>query len=95
MSPKEDRNKQYHCLIKRLKGKTVKIADYLVKRAEENVGQLYLFDPTMTIVDYTGDTCGLCGKSDSEILALQQPGMHTWELPNYYLLFLENIVFFL
>ena len=71
-------------------GKTVKIADYLVKRAEENVGQLYLFDPTMTIVDYTGDTCGLCGKSDSEILALRQPGMHTWELPNYYLLFLPT-----
>lgn len=72
------------------KGKTIKIADYLVKRAEENVGQLYLFDPSMTIVDYTGETCGLCGKSDSEILALKQPGMHTWELPNYYLLFIPN-----
>lgn len=72
------------------KGKTAKIADYLVERAEENVGQLYLFDPSMTIVDYTGDTCGLCGKSDNEILALRQPGMHTWELPNYYLLFLPN-----
>lgn len=72
------------------KGKTVKIADYLVKRAEENVGQLYLFDSSMTIVDYTGDTCGLCGKSDNELLALKQPGMHTWELPNYYLLFLPT-----
>lgn len=72
------------------KGQTVKIADYLVKRAEENVGQLYLFDQSMTIVDYTGDSCELCGKSDSEILALKQPGMHTWELPNYYLLFIPT-----
>ncbi len=72
------------------KGQTVKIADYLVKRAEENVGQLYLFDQSMTIVDYTGDSCELCGKADSELLALKQPGMHTWELPNYYLLFIPT-----
>ncbi|MGE7796463.1 sensor histidine kinase [Lysinibacillus fusiformis] len=70
------------------KGETIKIADYLVKRAEENAGQLYLFDQSMTIVDYTGETCELCGMPDSEIFALKQPGMHTWELPKYYLLFL-------
>ncbi|WP_025115601.1 sensor histidine kinase [Lysinibacillus fusiformis] len=70
------------------KGDSIKIADYLVKRAEENAGQLYLFDQSMTIVDYTGESCELCGMPDSEILALKQPGMHTWELPKYYLLFL-------
>ena len=70
------------------KGETIKIADYLVKRAEENAGQLYLFDQSMTIVDYTGESCELCGMPDSEIFALKQPGMHTWELPKYYLLFL-------
>ena len=70
------------------KGDSVKIADYLVKRAKENSGQLYLFDQSMTIVDYTGNICELCGMSDSEIFALKQPGMHTWELPKYYLLFL-------
>jgi len=42
----------------------------------------------MTIVDYTGESCELCGMPDSEIFALKQPGMHTWELPKYYLLFL-------
>lgn len=70
------------------KGESIKIADYLVKRAEENAGQLYLFDQSMTIVDYTGESCELCGMPDSEIFALKQPGMHTWELPKYYLLFL-------
>lgn len=70
------------------KGNSVKIADYLVERAEENAGQLYLFDQSMTIVDYTGESCELCGRPDSEIFALKQPGMHTWELPKYYLLFL-------
>ncbi|QPA59085.1 sensor histidine kinase [Lysinibacillus sphaericus] len=70
------------------KGDSVKIADYLVERAEENAGQLYLFDQSMTIVDYTGESCELCGRPDSEIFALKQPGMHTWELPKYYLLFL-------
>lgn len=70
------------------KGDSIKIADYLVKRAEENAGQLYLFDQSMTIVDYTGESCELCGRPDSEIFALKQPGMHTWELPKYYLLFL-------
>jgi len=70
------------------KGDSVKIADYLVKRAKENSGQLYLFDQSMTIVDYTGNICELCGMPDSEIFALKQPGMHTWELPKYYLLFL-------
>lgn len=70
------------------KGDSIKIADYLVKRAEENAGQLYLFDQSMTIVDYTGERCKLCGMPDSEIFALKQPGMHTWELPKYYLLFL-------
>ncbi|MEB7455047.1 sensor histidine kinase [Lysinibacillus sphaericus] len=70
------------------KGDSVKIADYLVERAEENAGQLYLFDQSMTIVDYTGESCELCGRPDSEIFALKQPGIHTWELPKYYLLFL-------
>lgn len=70
------------------KGESIKIADYLVKRAEENAGQLYLFDQSMTIVDYTGERCELCGMPDSEIFALKQPGMHTWELPKNYLLFL-------
>ncbi|WP_418301710.1 sensor histidine kinase [Lysinibacillus fusiformis] len=70
------------------KGDSIKIADYLVKRAEENAGQLYLFDQSMTIVDYTGERCKLCGMPDSEIFALKQPGMHTWVLPKYYLLFL-------
>ncbi|KOS60533.1 HAMP domain-containing histidine kinase [Lysinibacillus agricola] len=72
------------------KGKSIKIADYLVKRAEENVGQLYLFNQSMDIVDYTGDSCELCGMTDNEIMALKQPGMHTWEIPKYYLLFLPT-----
>ncbi|MEB2281326.1 HAMP domain-containing histidine kinase [Lysinibacillus xylanilyticus] len=70
------------------KGKSIKLADYLVKRAEENAGQLYLFNESMDIVDYTGDSCELCGMTDNEIMALQRPGMHTWEIPKYYLLFL-------
>ncbi|MEB2280950.1 HAMP domain-containing histidine kinase [Lysinibacillus xylanilyticus] len=70
------------------KGKSVEIGDGLVKRAEENIGELYLFNQSMDIIDYTGDTCELCGMSDTEIMALQRPGMHTWEIPKYYLLFL-------
>lgn len=71
-------------------GQSVRIADYLVKRAEENMGQLYLFNQSMDIVDYTGDACELCEMLDSEILALQRPGLHTWELPKYYLLFVPS-----
>ncbi|WP_286924517.1 MULTISPECIES: sensor histidine kinase [Lysinibacillus] len=70
------------------KGASIKIADYLVKRANENAGQLYLFDQSMNIVDYTGDICELCGMTDSEVLNLKRLGMHTWEIPGYYLLFL-------
>ncbi len=72
------------------KGQSVNIADYLVKRAKENDGQLYLFNQSMDIVDYTGDTCELCGMADSEIMALKRPGMQTWEIPKYYLLFLPT-----
>jgi len=70
------------------KGESVEISDDLVKRAKENAGQLYLFNQSMDIIDYTGDTCELCRMSDTEIMALQRPGMHTWEIPKYYLLFL-------
>ncbi|MGE8036946.1 histidine kinase [Lysinibacillus sp. KCTC 33748] len=73
------------------KGDSIKIADYLVKRAEENLGQLYLFNRSMDIVDYTGETCELCGMSDNEIMALKRPGMHTWEIPKYHLLFLPAL----
>ncbi|MGN4126922.1 sensor histidine kinase [Lysinibacillus sphaericus] len=70
--------------------KSVRIADYLVERAEENLGQLYLINQSMDIVDYTGDTCELCGIADSEIMSLERSGMHTWELSKYYLLFLPT-----
>ncbi|MFJ8514874.1 sensor histidine kinase [Lysinibacillus xylanilyticus] len=73
------------------KGESIKIADYLVKRAEENLGQLYLFNNSMDIVDYTGDTCELCSMTDNEIMTLKRPGMHTWEIPKYYLLFLPAL----
>ncbi|MFC9541328.1 sensor histidine kinase [Lysinibacillus sp. NPDC056959] len=73
------------------KGDSIKIADYLVKRAEENLGQLYLFNRSMDIVDYTGETCELCGMPDNEIMALKRPGMHTWEIPKYHLLFLPAL----
>lgn len=72
------------------KGESIRIADYLVKRAKENAGQLYLFDQSMDIVDYTGESCELCEMTDNEIIALKRPGMHTWEIPNYYLLFLPT-----
>ncbi|MGE7093853.1 sensor histidine kinase [Lysinibacillus sp. NPDC048646] len=71
-------------------GKSMRIANYLVKRAEENLGQLYLFNQSMDILDYTGETCELCGMTDSEVLLLERPGMHTWKLPKYYLLFLPT-----
>ncbi|WP_107948516.1 sensor histidine kinase [Lysinibacillus parviboronicapiens] len=71
-------------------GDSVRIADYLVERAAENLGQLYLINQSMDIVDYTGDTCELCGLADSEILSLERSGMHTWKLPKYYLLFLPT-----
>lgn len=69
-------------------GESIKIADYLVERAEENLGQLYLFNRSMDIVDYTGDTCELCSLTDNEIMSLKRPGMHTWAIPKYHLLFL-------
>ncbi|MFJ5564751.1 sensor histidine kinase [Lysinibacillus xylanilyticus] len=72
-------------------GESIKIADYLVKRAKENLGQLYLFDNSMDIVDYTGDTCELCSMTDNEIMTLKRPGMHTWEIPKYHLLFLPAL----
>ncbi|MGE7929705.1 sensor histidine kinase [Lysinibacillus xylanilyticus] len=72
-------------------GESIKIADYLVKRAKENLGQLYLFDNSMNIVDYTGDTCELCSMTDNEIMTLKRPGMHTWEIPKYHLLFLPAL----
>ncbi|MFJ7982126.1 sensor histidine kinase [Lysinibacillus xylanilyticus] len=72
-------------------GESIKIADYLVKRAKENLGQLYLFDSSMDIVDYTGDTCELCSMTDNEIMTLKRPGMHTWEIPKYHLLFLPAL----
>lgn len=72
-------------------GESIKIADYLVKRAKENLGELYLFDNSMDIVDYTGDTCELCSMTDNEIMTLKRPGMHTWEIPNYHLLFLPAL----
>jgi len=71
-------------------GHSIKIADFLVKRAEENAGQLYLLNDDLEIVDYTGDSCELCGITDREIMALKHPGMHTWEIPKYYLLFLPT-----
>ncbi|KOP71465.1 histidine kinase [Lysinibacillus sp. FJAT-14745] len=70
---------------------SIKIADYLVKRAKENLGQLYLFNNSMDIVDYTGDTCELCSMTDNEIMTLKRPGMHTWEIPKYHLLFLPAL----
>ncbi|MFJ3390970.1 MULTISPECIES: sensor histidine kinase [unclassified Lysinibacillus] len=73
------------------KGNSIKIADYLAKRAEENLGQLYLFNQSMDIVDYTGDTCELCSMTDNEIMTLKRPGMHTWEIPKYHLLFLPAL----
>ncbi|MEB2302066.1 HAMP domain-containing histidine kinase [Lysinibacillus xylanilyticus] len=73
------------------KGDSIKIADYLVKRAEENLGQLYLFNQSMDIVDYTGDTCELCSMTDNEIMVIKRPGMHTWEIPKYHLLFLPAL----
>ncbi|MFJ7890868.1 sensor histidine kinase [Lysinibacillus xylanilyticus] len=73
------------------KGESIKIADYLVKRAKENLGELYLFDNSMDIVDYTGDTCELCSMTDNEIMTLKRPGMHTWEIPKYHLLFLPAL----
>jgi signal transduction histidine kinase len=73
------------------KGESIKIADYLVKRAKENLGQLYLFNQSLDIVDYTGDTCELCSMSDNEIMAIKRPGMHTWEIPKYHLLFLPAL----
>ncbi|MEB2281999.1 HAMP domain-containing histidine kinase [Lysinibacillus xylanilyticus] len=73
------------------KGKSIKIADYLAKRAEENLGQLFLFNQSMDIVDYTGDTCELCSMTDNEIMTLKRPGMHTWEIPKYHLLFLPAL----
>ncbi|GAB0170056.1 HAMP domain-containing sensor histidine kinase [Lysinibacillus sp. CTST325] len=73
------------------KGESIKIADYLVRRAKENLGQLYLFDNSMDIVDYTGDTCELCSMTDNEIMTLKRPGMHTWEIPKYHLLFLPAL----
>ncbi|MFT9818401.1 sensor histidine kinase [Lysinibacillus sp. NPDC056185] len=73
------------------KGESIKIADYLVKRAGENLGQLYLFNQSMDIVDYTGDTCELCSMTDNEKMALKRPGMHTWEIPKYHLLFLPAL----
>jgi len=72
-------------------GESIKIADYLVKRAKENLGELYLFDNSMDIVDYTGDTCDLCSMTDNEIMTLKRPGMHTWEIPKYHLLFLPAL----
>ncbi|KMY30804.1 histidine kinase [Lysinibacillus xylanilyticus] len=72
-------------------GESIKIADYLVKRAKENLGELYLFDNSMDIVDYTGDTCELCSMTDNEIMTLKRPGMHTWEIPKYHLLFLPAL----
>lgn len=69
----------------------IKIADYLVKRAKENLGQLYLFNQSMDIVDYTGETCELCSMTDNEIMALKRSGMHTWEIPKYHLLFLPAL----
>jgi len=72
-------------------GESIKIADYLVKRAKENLGELYLFDNSMNIVDYTGDTCELCSMTDNEIMTLKRPGMHTWEIPKYHLLFLPAL----
>ncbi|MCL1698026.1 MULTISPECIES: HAMP domain-containing sensor histidine kinase [unclassified Lysinibacillus] len=69
-------------------GESIKIADYLVERAEENLGQLYLFNRSMDIVDYTGDKCELCSLTDNEIMSLKRPGMHTWAIPKYHLLFL-------
>ncbi|MGE7911950.1 sensor histidine kinase [Lysinibacillus xylanilyticus] len=72
-------------------GDSIKIADYLVKRAKENLGELYLFDNSMDIVDYTGDTCELCSMTDNEIMTLKRPGMHTWEIPKYHLLFLPTL----
>jgi len=70
------------------KGESVEIGDDLVKLSKENAGQLYLFNQSMDIIEYTGDTCELCGMTDTEIMALQRPGMHTWEIHKYYLLFL-------
>ncbi|MFF2179212.1 sensor histidine kinase [Lysinibacillus sp. NPDC058147] len=73
------------------KGESIKIADYLVRRAKENLGQLYLFNQSMDIVDYTGDTCELCSMTENEIMTLKRPGMHTWEIPKYHLLFLPAL----
>ena len=71
-------------------GQSIQIADYLEKRAEGNLGQMYLLDKSMKVLDYTGDNCELCEMTDSEILTLERAGMQTWKLPKYYLLFLPN-----
>ncbi|MFJ7951615.1 sensor histidine kinase [Lysinibacillus sp. NPDC096418] len=71
-------------------GQSERIADFLVKRADENLGQLYLLDKSMKVLDYTGDNCELCEIKDIEILTQERAGMHTWKLPKYYLLFLPN-----
>ncbi|WP_431030072.1 sensor histidine kinase [Lysinibacillus sp. LZ02] len=56
--------------------------------AEENLGQFYLLNDHLDVLDYTGASCEICAYSDEELLGLETQGMQKWQADGYTFLFL-------
>lgn len=63
----------------------------LEKAAEENLGQFYLLDQDLTILDYTGDVCQICDLTNEQLLNLELQGMQKWVADGYTFLFIADL----
>ncbi|KGR75656.1 sensor histidine kinase [Ureibacillus sinduriensis] len=66
------------------------LSDSLIEQAIENSGQVYLLNNQMKVLDYSGETCEVCSMTKEEIVQFDKKGLHTWKLPNHYLLFIPK-----
>ena len=60
--------------------------------ARGNLGQFYLLNDDLDVIDYTGVSCEICSYSDEELLDLEAQGMQKWQADGYTFLFLYHSI---
>ena len=58
--------------------------------ARENLGQFYLLNDDLEVLDYTGASCVICSYSDEELFDLEAQGMQKWQADGYTFLFIYH-----
>jgi len=67
-----------------------KLPQHLHDLASENLGQFYLLNDDLEVLDYTGAVCKICSYSDEELLNIEAQGMQKWQADGYTFLFLYH-----